>query len=1031
MSGNLRNLFPLRLSRSASAIVFMLLLAQPGQATDTPLSLFKNYFVTGGNASAGKGMRGTGQLDPATGLSLTKCPGDVKGCTISVDVPPGADIVAAFLYWETLEKTKDPSSAQGYLLDPNPSLQNPPGVQYPVAFFGRPRGNDHAAPCWSSGGSTGSSNGAPTLRVYRADVLRYLKLSTTTFQKVPIVTVQLQDSGSKGGTTPLTEGASLLVVYRRSDLPFRGIVIFDGSRTLNNDTGSLNQTVNGFYQTSATPDAKLTYIIGDGQLNFSERLFFDGDPTDNVPATLLATNPFTGTAGFSWDDLTFPSIQYPNQLNVPANASSVTTTLTRTTSGSFDCLSEAAIVFSANVLDSDEDGLLDVWETDGFKDPTTAAVLVNLPAMGADPCKKDLYIEIDLMQEFLDDSDGTHHQHKPKKDALDMVGFAFKNAPVHNPKRSLTDPKKCDPSGTPVPDGINVHFDVGNILDGETTAPYPDPFIIPATVSGREGGDIFNERSRASYCTSFSLDNCLFPNQPGLLSWKLGLRFIKESLVPADPQNLSSPPLTPNKHYFSSDARDAIFRYVLFAHALAIKALDDTGQPIHWPGPNDLGFLAGSISGRADLPGSDAVVTLGRWHSNTPGDAQVGSKNLQAATLLHEVAHTLWGYHGGTLNGLNCKPNQQSSLNYLYQSAGLLDLAGKFNVNLSGQELKAPPATVSSPGAEDEIALDEVTGLGPDFGSSGQTKLPYRLRWYALESAVETRLKLPSGTITPATRHCNGTVLGTAGNPYNLVRVDGFDVFRKPVDWNYDGTISQTRLPFPCSSSVTGFCPDINFNGAAETTDKFDGVNDWAHIIQYHGLQQLDSRRSVFGLSLGVGADDLLRLGEAATGQQDPLGEAATGEAGTGEAATGEAATGEAAPGEAGTREAATGEAATGEAATGDIDEKMALAVGNAPSNLLANRTNQGVNLSWDPPIGVVTQYTISRTTVDTGVVTLFVLSGTPPFTPPLGAPPATSFSDNSAKNSEAYLYFVIAKIDNGDGTQSQSNNSPVLFVPK
>src|SRR5215471_6828056 len=108
--------------KSGLAVVCLLLaVAQSGRASTVrnPLKMFKRYFGTIEIVSNGKGTRGTGQLDPATGLMLTKCAGDPNGgCTISVDVPAGADIVAAFVYYEILEKSDRPSSAAVFLRDP-------------------------------------------------------------------------------------------------------------------------------------------------------------------------------------------------------------------------------------------------------------------------------------------------------------------------------------------------------------------------------------------------------------------------------------------------------------------------------------------------------------------------------------------------------------------------------------------------------------------------------------------------------------------------------------------------------------------------------------------------------------------------------------------------------------------------------------------------------------------------------------------------------------------------------------------------
>src|SRR5258708_22945157 len=66
------------------------------------LSYTRNYFVTGDYKVAGVGLRGTGVNGFATG-------------TITMSgVPAGADIVAAFLYWETVETTPSPSIANGF-----------------------------------------------------------------------------------------------------------------------------------------------------------------------------------------------------------------------------------------------------------------------------------------------------------------------------------------------------------------------------------------------------------------------------------------------------------------------------------------------------------------------------------------------------------------------------------------------------------------------------------------------------------------------------------------------------------------------------------------------------------------------------------------------------------------------------------------------------------------------------------------------------------------------------------------------------
>jgi hypothetical protein len=75
--------------------------------------------------------------------------------------------------------------------------------------------------------------------------------------------------------------------------------------------------------------------------------------------------------------------------------------------------------FTVTVLgDSDEDGLPDAWEVDGY---WLGNEFVDLPSMGADPNVKDVFLEIDYMV------DGTDHTHRPLDDAVDAIKQAFAN----------------------------------------------------------------------------------------------------------------------------------------------------------------------------------------------------------------------------------------------------------------------------------------------------------------------------------------------------------------------------------------------------------------------------------------------------------------------------------------------------------------------------------------------------------------------------------------------------------------------------
>ncbi len=96
------------------------------------------------------------------------------------------------------------------------------------------------------------------------------------------------------------------------------------------------------------------------------------------------------------------------------------------------------------LADTDGDGLLDDWETAGLTvSAGSADELVDLPAMGADPKHKDIFVEIDWMDA---PGGGDIHTHAPDAAAVQEIVNAFNHAPVANP------------DGT---SGIHLHVDYG------------------------------------------------------------------------------------------------------------------------------------------------------------------------------------------------------------------------------------------------------------------------------------------------------------------------------------------------------------------------------------------------------------------------------------------------------------------------------------------------------------------------------------------------------------------------------------------
>src|SRR5262249_1489994 len=182
-------------------------------------------------------------------------------------VPAGADIVAAFLYWETVESSGTFAGRSGFFRG------------YPIT--GTALGNPNAPVSWSSGGCAGSSQGSKTMVAYRADVSDLLPVDANgNIQPNTSYTVRLVDSG-KSGNVPFTLGATLVVIYRllAPDAPLTSVVIYDGGYAPSNTGQTMTQAMQGFYQVGndqAGPVAsKITHIVGNGQPNKAEQVYLN------------------------------------------------------------------------------------------------------------------------------------------------------------------------------------------------------------------------------------------------------------------------------------------------------------------------------------------------------------------------------------------------------------------------------------------------------------------------------------------------------------------------------------------------------------------------------------------------------------------------------------------------------------------------------------------------------------------------------------------------------------------------------------
>lgn len=845
------------------------------------LQYTKNYFVTGDYQVAGVGLRGKGGAD-----------GFATGTITMSGVPAGADIVAAFLYWQSEEPEPLPNLTKGFFNG--------------KAIVGDVRGNANNAACWSSGGTTKGYG-----RVYRADVLRYLDIDPVTNTRIvnKSYTVRLKDSGGNGnGQVDYTNGATLVVVYRTLGLnaPLRSVVIYDGAYTVSKGSPAMSQDVAGFYEASSSPAARLTHVVGNGQPRFGSSINYPGG---------VGLNELTGGLQARFDNDTF-------NITLPAGAASFNTTAT--TNDNQACYTWAAIIASTNVNDTDGDGLLNSWETKGLhlNEGTStqkatfggcadypAEPCVDLKAMGALPGTKDLFLEIDWLQ-------STDHVHIPKLAALNRIGARFEER------------------------GINVHFDVGN-YGGYATG--GSKYIIPSNLSGSVGGGESVDEALLS-CPNAKTKVCAFPGRVAL-GWKIGFRAVKGGF-----------PALGLLPHFAHNRKD-IFHYVLFSHALA-GPYDNLGR--------GLSADPWSVSGVADRPGGDLMVSLGLWRADNPSNCnptvncndQTGSELVQAGTLMHELGHNLNLLHSGGTRTPNCEPNYQSTMNYLYQTRGLTDASGRGQIDFST-------------GSRPNLLESALNNFAPGT-------LTYRLRFFGPPNAEDITLDRTTK------RYCTN---GARAANQAMRLESGADM--KTIDWS-NGIANFT------------FSYDVNFDGTANPA--FSDYNDWANL----NLRQIGARTNVGGLSTDVGQED---LGQEDLGQED-LGQEDLGQEDLGQEDLGQE---------------DLGQEDLGDTDSVDIDYDAVISTLDATDTanpLQASSSLMAITLTWGPPsIGQIRTYNIFRTADPNGVFGPNELST--PFATINGVPPATTFVDavDGVKTlyNIQYTYFLQAIDING--TKSGSSN--------
>jgi len=750
-------------------------------------------------------------------------------------VPVGADVVAAFLYWSSVETANSGAGQNGF-------FRGSPIV-------GEGLGNPNAPVSWSSGGCVGSANGSKTMQVYRANVSAYLPIDGNGIVQ-PNTTYQVRLADNKNATVL---GATLVIIYRilSPDVPLKAVVIYDGAYAPSNAALTTTQKIKGFFQPGdqSASITKFTAIVANGQSNKNEQVFlrsFDsstGQLLHSTPLTSLygTKPPFPGNYNGSWDNPTW----FPNAYSTPLNTAVQLTDTSETlvvvpSSSNKGCVSWGAAILSTTVQHGG-DGILDVWKTNqGYCDPranlgTTGQGTCPLgnqdpnwvDLTGASSSQKDVFVQLDYMCDA--NADGTACasggvSYSPNQTAIDNVVSAFSQNghvtvhidPIHHaiPAQTCTDKMAVSPPiYCPFPGQAGVvGWKAGFALlksqplnlnaDG---TPWTEAQCVasPSTCTrrfqpGRNNSYhevIFGRASAAPTwaladgtlsITSVSGKNVTFATSTahGLAKAASNTDQSPNARITIN-DAVSNPNL--NGTYLVQNVDTAAKSFTIQTDsALTITPTTNTD-----PFLSITSGVVGTGSGVSDVGGADSLVSLGLWG----GDGQ--AVPASSGTLMHEVGHSIGLTHGGLysspvaggyMNGAysavvpyggysfvfeaNCKSNFRTVMNYLFQ----VDL-------LDGQL---------------DYSEDKLTTLHEDVATAAGVLSDSAItKWYS-------PLKPLVGDA--ATSHCDGTPLSPLTDP----------------------NPTMYRLEGPSSALSWAQNQDINFDGATESA--LQGFQDWPNI---------------------------------------------------------------------------------------------------------------------------------------------------------------------------------------------------------
>ncbi|MGB2897719.1 MAG: hypothetical protein WBB89_00535, partial [Candidatus Acidiferrum sp.] len=903
------------MSRKIQFVCLFLLLgllstsAQSGfaQSTNGPLNFGNNFFVTGDYVVAGAQGLNTNFANDGTTKGTINIPdanpgvqpGITSTCTVIINgqpqtktncVPAGAQIVAALLYWQTVEKVGQPGSGKKGFFRP---LNGGPQTGYSMTGVAV---NSHNATSFSFGQCSGSSTGK-NVQTYRADVRGFLPqdkdgnvLANGTYEvRLPSV----------GPSTPLTLGATLVIIYRilSPDVPLNSIVIYEGGFANTNASSNMTQTVQGFYKAADAPVSRLTHIVAGGKNYRFENVYLN-DLTKPLPALYASGQPFPGYYGtpstYGWDNTTWTFPSSSNPVGVAPGAASATT-MVAPSSSQGECVSWGAVVVSTTVKNSDGDGLLDVWKAPpvSSNNPTGRPGYCDASfkdaSLNEGKCNAGDANWVDLPGAVLGT---TGNPHKDVFVQLDYMCSSVAGPDSCNtgPGNYSFDPRiRTDADGkNPVQKVKEAYAAHGITLHVNEQGNQPNVHAIPETIPEATCTDKPNASPPVL---------CSFPGQAGVVAWKGGLGFFKNQLIHTDGTLCTGPNDTmtciPRFQHGAKDSK----HYALFAHAVGrtkwklqdktLTSVVASGNTVTFTTSTDHGLAVNPSSGNDRVTVVDAITNL---NLNGPFYVRSVSNNNKTFTICIANATTCTVNATKVNYTLLTDPNLAVAPGQTGTSSGYSDVGGADSLIALGRwgnpafDGSTPATSPASDGQKPPVIAGTFMhelghSIGLTHGGFYYDKLTPTVKDYTPISEANCKSNFQSvmnylfqvDLLGNGTLDYSGQVLNTLdestaklSNPFAGLFPTGLTptylttswyiptVVGTPATLHCDGTPIPVPLPPGATpmSRVTGLTTsllwtanqDINFDGLIETAAissppySLRGYKDWAPTFAANGV---------------------------------------------------------------------------------------------------------------------------------------------------------------------------------------------------